>query len=397
MALYERVTALGVIIPDTSALLAEVQGEWRQAFGQDLVVDPQTPQGVVIGMEVEARDAVARNNAELANQINPDQAGGVFLDGIWSLTRGKRRPAVRSLLPGVILGGQAGTVIPAGVIAELETDGTQFRSKATVIIGPGGTVTVDFESVEFGPIAAPAGLLTIIGIGAPLGWETVTNPNQAALGRMQESDIASRRRRLLTLALQGVALPEAIISRLYDIDSVNSLIFRENVKSTTEVIDGVSLDPHSIYVVVSGGTDLEVATALLDTKSLGAGWNGAVTTNVVEPFSGQVYSVKYDRPVLIPTFARITARFNGLDGTTIIKGAVVAYANGELDGDAGFGVGASVSPYELAGAVNQVEPRIFVTLVELSTDGVTYSAASVPITIKQQATITAASVTVVPA
>lgn len=393
---YNFITSLGVVVPDTAELLATVEGEWREAFGQDLVTDAETPQGVMIGMEVEARDAVARNNAELANQINPDLSGGVYLDAIWALTRGARRPAVRSVIPGVILSGQQGTIVPTGSLAAVEATGALFRTRASVVIGAGGTITVDMESVEFGAIAAPPGSLTSVATSV-LGWETVTNPNAAALGRLLESDIASRRRRLLTLALQGVALPEAIISRLYDIDSVSSLIFRENISDVATVIDGVLLAPHSIYVVISGGSDLEVATAMLAAKSLGANWNGAEEVAVVEPFSGQPYDVKFDRATPVPTFARVTARFNGLDATNIIKEAIVAYANGELAGDAGFGVGQGVSPFELAGAVNQVEPRIFVTLVELSTDGISYSTASIDITIQEQATITLGSISVVSA
>lgn len=395
MAAYSFITPLGVIVPDTADLKADVVSEWREAFGQDLVVDDETPQGVIINMEAEARDSVARNNAELANQINPDQAGGVFIDGIWALTRGKRRPAVRSVIPGAVLSGVPFTVVPAGSLASVDPSGDLFRTKSTVVIAADGSVAVDFESVEFGAIAAPAGTLVVVASGV-LGWESVTNPTQAALGREQESDIAARRRRLLTLALQGVALPEAIISRLYDIDGVDSLVFRENVTNVAATIDGVLLAPHSIYVCISGGTDVEVATALLDTKSLGANWNGATTVAIVEPFSGQTYNVKFDRATPIPVFARITAKFNGLDGTNIIKDAVVAYSKGELPGDAGFGVGDDVSPFELAGAVNQVEPRIVVTLVELSTDGVTYGPASIPISIQEQATITAGSVSVVP-
>lgn len=396
MAAYSFITPLGVIVPDTADLKADVVSEWREAFGQDLVVDDETPQGVIINMEAEARDSVARNNAELANQINPDQAGGVFIDGIWALTRGKRRPAVRSVIPDAVLSGVPFTVVPAGSLASVDPSGDLFRTKSTVVIAADGSVAVDFESVEFGAIAAPAGTLVVVASGV-LGWESVTNPTQAALGREQESDIAARRRRLLTLALQGVALPEAIISRLYDIDGVDSLVFRENVTNVAATIDGVLLAPHSIYVCISGGTDVEVATALLDTKSLGANWNGATTVAIVEPFSGQSYDVKFDRAAAVPVFARITAKFNGLGGTNIIKDAVVAYSKGELPGDAGFGVGDDVSPFELAGAVNQVEPRIVVTLVELSTDGVTYGPASIPISIQEQATITVGSVSVIPA
>lgn len=73
-------------------------------FGQDLDISPETPQGVLITMETENRDAIVRNNAELANQINPDLAGGVFLDAIWALMGGAR-DATRSILTQVQFGG----------------------------------------------------------------------------------------------------------------------------------------------------------------------------------------------------------------------------------------------------------------------------------------------------
>ena len=99
MAVYDYITSTGVIIPDTSDTLVTVVDEFRTGLGQDLVVTNDTPQGVMIAMEVEGRDSVARNNGALANQINPDIAGGVFLDAIGALTRSSRRPATRSIIP----------------------------------------------------------------------------------------------------------------------------------------------------------------------------------------------------------------------------------------------------------------------------------------------------------
>lgn len=395
MADYEWITSRGVVLPDTADLRADVEAEWREAFGQDLVVTPDTPQGVLITAETEARDAVARNNAELANQINPDIAGGIFLDAIWRLTRGKRRPATRSIITGAILGGVPNTIVPVGSLASVTGSGAQFRTTSVAIIGAGGTTTVNLESVDFGPVGAGAGQLVNVAT-AVLGWETITNPTSAALGRLEESDIEARRRRYNTLALQGLSLPEAITSRLYALENVRSVAFRENVTNVAATIDGVLIDPHSIYVAVDGGTQSDIAFALLESKSAGAGWVGNTSVSVVEPFSGQTYTVKYEIPAAVQIFARVSARFNGLDGQTIIPDAIVAYANGQLEGDAGFGIGDSVSPFELAGAVNQVEPRIFVTLVELSTDGITYSAASIPITIQEVARISTGSITVVP-
>lgn len=107
---YNYVSNRGLVIPDTATTLAQVEAEWREALGQDLDVSPDTPQGVLITAEVEARDAVARNNAEVANQINPDISGGVWLDAIWALTGGQRRGATASFLPSVELTGQPGTL-----------------------------------------------------------------------------------------------------------------------------------------------------------------------------------------------------------------------------------------------------------------------------------------------
>lgn len=394
MADFDYITSRGVIVPDTEQILAEVTAEWREAFGDDLVVTPETPQGVLITAEVEARDSVARNNAAIANQINPDIAGGVWLDAIWALTAGSRRGATRSLISGAVLGGQPGTIINAGALATVAATGAQFRTTGTAIIGAGGTTTVNLVAVETGPVQAPAGSLTQVATSV-LGWETITNPNAAVPGRNEESDTASRRRRRQTLGLQSVAAAEAITSRLYQIDGVRSLAFRENVTNAEQVIDGITLAPHSIYVCVDGGTDAEIGRALLETKSLGAGWNGAVTVDVVEEASGQSYAVQFDRPEVVTLYARVTVRANGLDAQSIVPSAIVAYANGELDGDAGLVVGADVSPFEFAGAVNQQEPRIFVTRVELSTDGATWAAADVPIGLNQKASISSSAVQVV--
>lgn len=85
MADYHYITRQGVIVPDTADLRQGVEKDFYAAFGQDIDLSPETPQGALVTMEIENRDAMVRNNAELANQINPDIAGGIFLDAIWAL------------------------------------------------------------------------------------------------------------------------------------------------------------------------------------------------------------------------------------------------------------------------------------------------------------------------
>lgn len=364
MADYQYIDDTGVIVPDTSAILGEVQDEYRAALGSDLVVTPDTPQGVLITAEAASRTEVVNNNAALANQINPNIAGGVFLDCIMALSGIQRQAATKSAISGVVLTGVAGTIIPAGSQAQTPL-GDIFEIASDTVIGTGGTATATFYSAEYGPVTCAANSLTQILIG-PLGWETVNNPNAATLGTTVQSDQSARAYRRNTLGFQGVALPVAITSALYAVDGVTSLAFRENVTAATATIDGISLVEHSIWACVRGGTDLDVAAALLENKSAGCNWNGATTVNVVEPASGQTYAVKFDRPDEVEILIKVTSP-NG--NTANIKQAVLDYVAGNISGLDGFVVGADVSPFEIAGAIVTQYPEGIINKVEISYSG----------------------------
>lgn len=395
MADYQYLTGTGVIVQDTATTLTEVQGEFRAALGDDLDVSPETPQGVLIAAEVLARDNVIRNNADLANQINPNLAGGIFLDAIWGLTGGQRFAATPTLVRNVTLAGVPGTIVPAGAQARVGSDGAIFQLISTVVL-TGGSASGTFQAIEAGATPVAIGTLNTI-VTSVLGWETVVNTEAGETGTDEESDIASRTRRRQTLALQGVALPEAIISGVMSVSGVKSMAFRENYTDATVVIEGVSLGPHSIYACIDGGTDAAVALMLLRKKSAGCDWNGSTTINTTDPYSGQIYPVTFDRPALVPIYVRVTVALNGAaysDVPGVVRDAMISYAEGLQEGETGFVVGGDVSPFELAAAVGRVAAPLYVRAITLSTDGVTFAAAEVPITIAQKATLLAGDIAV---
>ena len=393
---YEYVTSQGVIFPDTADLLARVQAEWRAAFGQDLIVSADTPQGVLIVAETLARDAIVRNNAALANQINPDLAGGVFLDALWALTGGQRVQSTRSVVSGVVVTGVVGAILPQGSRASVGPGGALFETTGQVVFGADGTASATFRSLDYGPVPAAAGTLTQIAT-AVLGWETVTNPVGAVLGEATESDEAARERRRRTLSLQNVALPEAIVSALYDVPEVTSVLFRENVTDVAVVEEGVTINPHSVLAVVDGGTDTDVAAALLANKSLGCGWSGDVTVDVVEPVSGQEYPVTFMRPDLTTIYASVTVKpVAGSSGSPAqaVRDAILAFAAGDQAGEPGLTIGQDVSPFELAGAVNRASPDLYVSSVLVGTDPMALAATPVAITIAQRALLIGGNIAV---
>lgn len=395
MALYNYVTRSGVIVPDTSDLQTAVEAEFKAALGDDLVTTPDTPEGLLIAGEVAARDAVVRNNAELANQINPNYAGGVFLDSLWALTGGRRTRTTSSTAVCTVTG-TPGTIITTAVqFRSAAGDLWQVQSEST--LDSNGIAQVEAAAVEPGPVSAASGTISSIVVGV-LGLETVTNAHAARLGTLTQSDQAARQQRRRQLGLQGVALPTAIMAALYATDNVRSLTFRENLSDEVKEIDGVTMNPHSIYVCVDGGSDDDVAATLLSRKSLGANWNGDVGVSVTDPSSGQSYLVQFDRPDIIAILVRVTAKVVNplINPQTAIREAIMAYANGELEGEDGFTVGTGVSPFELASAINRQEPGIFVQKLEVAfSPSGTFSTDTLPIAIFEKASVTEGAIQVV--
>lgn len=389
---YQYIDLTGVIVPDTSTLQTGVEQEYKDGFqDQNLVVTPDTPQGVLITAETLSRSQEVKNNAAVANQINPQIAGGTFLDAIMALTGIQRVAQTQTVVTDVVVTGVPDTLIPQGVQAE---NGSRdlFASSGDVTLDSAGNGIINFISVAYGPIPCPANDLTSIVTGI-IGWETVNNPTVGVLGSSTQSDQAARALRKNTLAFQGVSLAEAITSALYATEGVHSLAFRENVSATTQTIDGISMVPHSVYACVQGGTDTDVAAALLENKSSGAAWNGGTVINLIEPASGQSYAVKFARPNQIGILIKATIKNGTVDQVTQ---ALLDYANGNIDGEAGFVVGADVSPFELAAAINEEVPGIYVQKVEISlTSPVTFSTDPIAIGIDSIAQTQLSYITVV--
>jgi len=355
MADYKYIADNGVIVPDTADIKAEVEQEFKTALGERMSVSPNTPQGRLISTETDVRTAVVRNNAQLANQINPNLAVGVFLEAISAFLDIGRNPASYSVIPGVEVTGIPLTQIAQGSRARSRS-GDTFATVSTITLSSAGRAVVDFVATETGPVTCvPGDLITVV--DAVLGWETVYNVNAAVPGEDEQSDISLRLERQLRLANQGISTMEAQISGLYGLPGVKSLSFLENISHNFETVEGIYMKPHSVWACVYGGTDADIAMSLLKNKTDGAAWNGAVSVTVIEPHAEIPYTVLFDRPIDVPIQISVTVRRGTVDQ---VKAAIMQYADGEIDGERGFIVGGDVSPFELAGAINLYRTDIFV-------------------------------------
>lgn len=393
MADYQYQIDTGVIVPDMSQTLSEVAAEFRAVFGQSLSVDPSTPQGMLITRIAEMRDSVARNNCDVANQINPNVAGGVFLDALVGLHFGQRRAASRSTVTATVTGTN-GTIIPKGSIAKT-TLGARFETMYAVTIS--GSTSVQMQAIETGPVGADAGTLTKIET-AISGWSTVTNPLAATLGGDVESDAQLRSRRLDMLGTQSTSTIAAIRSRLSaQVGGLISHAVVDNPTLSAKTIKGVSIAAKSIAVFTAGGASADIARAIYNTTPAGVPTVGATTVNVADTVvSGYSTPIKYTDAATVPVLVKVTVDTSALDLQTIIPGLVVDYANGEGATPRNFVIGGDVLPFEIASYINSREPSINIRNVEITkASPVSWSNSPITIDLNQIPTIQLSSVTVV--
>lgn len=387
---YDFLNERGIVAADTSQTQEEVFELFRSVFGADIDMSPETIQGVIAAMFIEQRDNVMRTNVELANQINPDFAQGIFLDGLVRFLGGTRKPSTHTMINGVEMRGVAGTIIPKGSIATAGIE--EFALTSNKVIGDNGTVYGDFKAVKSGPIEVlPHAIDTVA--SSVLGWETVDNQNAGITGKSRETDNSLRLRRERTLGLQGVGEVENIISGLFDIREVHSLSFYENKTSEIETVDNISVKPHGLYTCIFGGSDEDIALVFNKKKNIGSTMTGSAA-EIDDPITGEKYTVNFDRPTVLNLFVRVSVKESTLNAQFLIPDIVQGWADGLIETDAGLVVGRDVSPFEIASAINSEQPTLYITKVEISTDGVTYTSDTLKVKINEIAQLGSGSVIV---
>ena len=395
--LYEYNTEQGIIVPDTDEVQTDVENEYLSVFGSDLDLSASTPQGRLIEMETLARQQAVGLCALIANQINIDYATGQFLDGIGAFYGVVRLGATKTRVLATV-SGVVGTVIPAGSIAET-TAGDRFYCENETTIPNGGSTTTYFLSEESGEI--PCATNTLINIVSQIiGWESIDNSAGADIGQNVESDL-DYKIRIKNTRYNGNSLIQSIQGALNQVDNVKSSFVYDNGTSAAITYDGISIPAHSILIVVDGGTNDDVARAILNKKSSGSGYTSitgqSVTVNVPDGAYGVNYPVTFNRPASLAFDITIDVNQNTYTGSDLeqaVKDAILKWANGDLTDVDGLKIGQNVSPYEIGAAVSEQIPQIYIKSVKICLHGGTPAATELTCTVGQIYTIVESNITV---
>lgn len=302
-----EVTEQGIITIDTSDIKAEVDEAYKQALSANLNTDVSTPQGQLISNDVSFLKYGQQEAVKALNAMNVLTATGGDLDaaaGIWGYVRKLAQPTVII----ATMSGTEGTVIPQNSI--VASGDYQFKTLNSVTIGANGKASVEVTCTQAGKVVIAPNTLTDI-LTPVSGWDSVTNNNSGVVGYDKESDGAFRKRITANwLNIRAKALLGALHDSLAQLDGVRSVCTRENPTKVSAVVDGVTLEPNSVYACIVGGDNEAIAKVFADKKTIGAATNGNVTVSFNDPESGVLLGYLIRRPDELVVDVQVTWRTN---------------------------------------------------------------------------------------
>ncbi|KVP84560.1 hypothetical protein WJ95_20590 [Burkholderia ubonensis] len=351
----------GITAPPYAEILDYWQTKYRSIYGQDTYLEPDSKDGQFLAVISAAFNDCNSMAIAIYQSFSPATAQGAALSSNVKINGIARKVASYSSAD-LVLVGQAGATITNG--AAKDGNGVKWLLPATVTIPPSGTITVTATCATIGAVAARAGTINQIATPA-FGWQTVTNPADAAAGAPIESDAALRQRQTVSTALPSLTVLDGIIGAVASVAGVTRYAPYENDTSAT---DANGIPSHSISLVVEGGDATAIANAIASKKTPGAGTYGT-TAIVVTDIYGRPITIRFFRPTAAPITPTVTLK--ALAGYTTqtgqqIQQAVSDYINGV---QIGGGLSGSVEWGDALTAANSVGGGVTFKLSGLTLSG----------------------------
>ena len=330
--------ATGLSIQGGAEIKSELETKFRDTFGDNVNVTPNSVFGQQIGIHAEREAKIQALILAVYQSLDPGQATGVTLDQRSNLTGTFRKPATQSKSSSFQANGTPGTIITNGSRVELlQTQEAWAVVEGPFTIGALGSVAITCQAEDTGPKTFQTTPTTGWSILTPIsGWdsvETTADLDPEDTGSDVESDPNLRQRRIDELLIQGNDI-DAIRAAVGAVLTVVDVAVFDNT-SCVATLDGIP--PGAFEVVVDGGDDEEIAAAIFGNKPPGAeafGSSGPFNQTTSE---GQVIPIFFTRPTDIDIDVEIDATATGsefplpLNAATLIADAALAAFNADAD------------------------------------------------------------------
>ena len=380
-----ELTAAGFTRDDLATILANMQTDILAIY-PDATLDASTQDGQLVGIFANAIDQIGQVVEAVYDSGSPSLAYGVTLARIVEYNGIQVIDGTQSQVV-LQFGGNVGMAIPAGTQVKCSANNALFYTLVDAVIDATGFVLVEALAMDVGAIPAPANTIDP-DVPDVRRRCTVTNPNDALMGKDRETDAQLRLRRAYSTATPSQSILEGIKGAVANIPEVLQVQAYEN---KTDLVDANGLPPHSFSLVALGGEDQDIADTIFIREPVGANQYGNTTVTVLDSY-GLPHSVTFMRPPVVQIY--VTVEVSPLTGWSddmiaIMQANIVAWTQ------VYWLIGVPVIRSQLYIPINQTGTQFAVARVLLGTTSAVADVEMIPIPYNQIAEVQTSNISVV--
>lgn len=362
---------------------------YYQIYGPDINVGPNSPDGQTINIFAQ----IVTDMLDLIVQVNagmdPDQAIGRVLDQRCAINGVTRRGAtytqqavdVTATQPVMLDGLDTSPTSPFSIS---DSAGNQFQLISAYSFVAAGTQSLAFQAAALGAVQTTPNTLTNI-VTVILGISSVNNPGAAtAVGVDEETDSALRVRRANSVSLPSQGYLQGLIGALLDTSGVLQAIVLENVTNAT---DANGVPAHSIWCIVLGGSNADVAHAIYVKRNAGCGMKGSIVVAQPTIDGSPAVSIQFDRPTNQNLYVRLTV--------VAITGSVdLSFIANQILLNFIYGINQAADTASIVAFVKSIVPNASISGEGVSNDGATWVSLLTPTAVNNQFQLSAGRISV---
>ena len=347
-------------------LRTELIAGMKEAYGDDINTDQDTPDGQAINIFALAVKDVLDLLTQVYNSFDPDLAIGRVLDqrvainGIQRLEGTHTTTSVKVEVDRAInLVGLDLLEATSSTFTIADTAGNLFYLKDSISLSGAGFYDLIFKAAIAGPIDTSAGTLTKIS-SVVLGVKSVTNSDvmNTTLGTSEETDAALRLRRQKSVSLASQGYLSSLKAALKNISGVT---YSEVYENNSSVVDSDLIPAHCIWVIVEGGESADIAYEIYTKRNAGCQMKGDISESVTQP-DGTFFEIKFDRTVTENFYLKFDA--SSISGVALDA----AYIKTQIVANINLDVNESLNVNDIAYIIRSVDSNCLATNILLSKD-----------------------------
>lgn len=244
--------------------------EYKKIYGDDIDLSQNTPDGQRIGIESKVILDLQSLALSIYNGLDVDLAGGDQLNRMIKLAGISRMQATKSYAVADIICDYDLKLLKGYAVKD--DNNKTWRTVSDYSLKKGSN-QITLYSDDWGKVDALPNTIrkpdTII-----LGVKSINNPKKAVAGREEETDEDLRIRRNKSTENSAYSTVGGLYSKLANLYGVKTVTIYEN--DTHEKDDKLNLNAHSLWIIIDGGDNAEIAEIIAKNKTAGCGLKGTV-------------------------------------------------------------------------------------------------------------------------